>query len=402
MDLPADPVSAAATASSDLEVKDAQLIFAKAWRRLETERGRSNLVFPKEILWLGGAPGAGKGTNTPFIMRQRGITAAPIVMSAILDTPAMRALKDQGRMVGDSEAVDALLEELLDPDYQTGVVVDGFPRTTVQVECVKLLHDRMLELRREFFDTPVGPRFRRPIFRVVVLFVDEATSIARQLHRGREIQARNAERVASGAAAEELRPTDVDEELARGRYRTFTEKTYDALLSLRQYFHYHWINAQAPLAEVEENIEREFQYQSSLELGHDTYEAVQRVPLAADIILHARQELVRRLDHYQHRCHELFAQVVKVLEAEFVPVIRRHAFTGRAPITTQHPVFEQPLAVDMALDVLAERGFHVTYALERVPIPESLDQGTGRIGVLERRLHRFEASFTPPEIRRGH
>jgi hypothetical protein len=39
----------------------------------------------------------------------------------------------------------------------------------------------------------------------------------------------------------------------------------------------------------------------------------------------ARQELVRRLDHYQHRCHELFGQVVRVLEAEFVPVIRRHA-----------------------------------------------------------------------------
>jgi adenylate kinase len=31
-----------------------------------------------------GAPGSGKGTNTPFILRERGITAPPIVMSDLL------------------------------------------------------------------------------------------------------------------------------------------------------------------------------------------------------------------------------------------------------------------------------------------------------------------------------
>jgi hypothetical protein len=31
-----------------------------------------------------GAPGSGKGTNTPFILRERGITAPPIVMSELL------------------------------------------------------------------------------------------------------------------------------------------------------------------------------------------------------------------------------------------------------------------------------------------------------------------------------
>ena len=44
----------------------------------------------------------------------------------------------------------------------------------------------------------------------------------------------------------EERATDFDEALARNRYRVFKEKTYDALVSLKQIFHYHFINAQAP------------------------------------------------------------------------------------------------------------------------------------------------------------
>src|SRR5688572_25031085 len=48
----------------DLEVKDARVIFTAAWEGLEEEVGREHLRFPKEIILLGGAPGAGKGTHT--------------------------------------------------------------------------------------------------------------------------------------------------------------------------------------------------------------------------------------------------------------------------------------------------------------------------------------------------
>ena len=54
-------------APGDLEIKDAHLIFNRVWRDLEIEVGRANLHFPKELILLGGAPGAGKGTNTNFI-----------------------------------------------------------------------------------------------------------------------------------------------------------------------------------------------------------------------------------------------------------------------------------------------------------------------------------------------
>ena len=399
---PADP-GAGRIASPELEIKDAPLIFGQVWNRLVQERGLENMVFPKEIMWLGGAPGSGKGTNTPFILRERGFTAPPIVMSDLLDAPEMRALKDRGQFVGDREVLEVLLRRLLDPVYQTGVVVDGFPRTKVQAEAVKLLHDRIMQLRALYWGTPTGKRFRRPIFRITVLFVGEQTSLERQLSRGREISAHN-ERVRRTGVGEllDLRPTDVDETLARNRYRTFKEQTYEALTSLRRDFHYHFVNADAPLAEVEKSINAEFQYQSSLELGHATHDIIHHIPVASDVTLYARQELVRRLDSYEHAAAPLFKEVAVFIETRMVPVIVRHALAGQCLVKTDSALFGNPTAVDMVLDTLAERGYHVVYEEQRLPVPRSFDVLTGQITCEDRSLHSFEIRFHPPEIRRGH
>lgn len=401
---PSSPDSAASrVASPELEIKDAPLIFGQVWNRLVQERGLENMVFPKEIMWLGGAPGSGKGTNTPFILRERGLTAPPIVVSDLLDTPEMRALKDRGQFVGDREVIEALLRKLLEPEYQTGVVVDGFPRTKVQAEAVKLLHDRMMQLRSSHWGTPMGKRFRRPIFRITVLFVGEQTSVERQLRRGREILAHNERVRRSGVGtALELRPTDVDEALARNRYRTFKEMTYEALTSLRKYFHYHFVNADAPLQDVERSINAEFQYQSSLELGQATFDIIHHIPVASELTLYARQELVRRLDSYEHATAPLFRQAAAFIEQKVMPIIVRHVLAGRCVVKTDHTLFESEVAVDMVLDVLSERGYHAVYQEHRVPVPQTLDTRTGTITCQDRIQHTFEIFFHPPEIRRGH
>ncbi|MGB0743806.1 MAG: hypothetical protein ACPGSB_04705, partial [Opitutales bacterium] len=72
----------------DLEVKDAQIIFNSVWTALEEELGEENLRFPKEIFWLNGAPGAGKGTNTDFIMQYRDLTAPPLQYAMFAVLPA--------------------------------------------------------------------------------------------------------------------------------------------------------------------------------------------------------------------------------------------------------------------------------------------------------------------------
>lgn len=105
-------------------------------------------------------------------------------------------VKREAGLVGDSLVVELLLEKLLQPEYTNGVLVDGFPRTKVQVgpgplpsiltiyellfdnryvqvECIKMLKEKMTQLREEFKGTPRTAYFRRPVFRVAVLFVDE-------------------------------------------------------------------------------------------------------------------------------------------------------------------------------------------------------------------------------------
>jgi len=43
-------------------VADARKIMDGAWSSITNELGEGSLVFPREIFWLNGAPGAGKGT----------------------------------------------------------------------------------------------------------------------------------------------------------------------------------------------------------------------------------------------------------------------------------------------------------------------------------------------------
>ncbi len=365
--LTANPLpSATPTKHSDLEVKDAQLIFQTVWQELEEEIGKENLRFPKEIILLGGAPGAGKGTNTPFILHTRGLTCQPLVVSNLLTSPEAQRIKDAGGMVGDRQVMGILLRKLLDKEYFNGAVLDGFPRTKVQVECLKMLFAKMHQLRREYYTTPLGVFFPQPIFHIMVLFVDEKESIARQLKRGREVYNHNEEvrRTGIGELLEE-RVTDLSEERARNRYRVFKEKTYEALQSLREVFHYHFINAQCPLDEVQRNIIRELQYQSTLELDPRTYDRLRNLPLASEIVLHARQELVRRLDSYEIQHTELFKRVTLLIETKIMPIVRRHSLSGIALVNTEDGVFEDPLALAMVIDVFSERGYHAVIDIQR-------------------------------------
>ena len=394
--------SSIAILNPDLEIKDAQLIFNRVWKGLEKEIGRENLLFPKELILLGGAPGSGKGTNTAFICRVRGITAAPIVISQLLDSPEARMIKAGGGMVGDEEVLRLLLHELLKPQFRDSVVLDGFPRTTVQVECLKMFYDQMIGLRREFSGTAKALHFRQPTFHIMVLFVDEAESIARQLKRGREALARNAEIRQSGVGElEEERNTDFHPELARNRYRTFKEKTYDALVSLKQIFHYHFINAQAPIETVQQNIINELAYQSSLELDPLTYDSLRHIPLADEIVVQARQELVNRLDGYQVECPDRLRSVVDFIQGKMMPIIRRYAVSGRAMINTEDLLFEDPVAIGILIDVFSERGFRASVDIHRQEIPERFDLVTGKIETREKRVYRMMILFDGSKIRRG-
>ncbi len=390
-------------APGDLEVKDAQLIFAAVWDDLLEKHGKDKLRFPREFIWLGGAPGGGKGTNTPFIAKARDITAPPIVISALLTSPQAVAIKNAGKMVGDREVIGLLFEELLKPAYYDGVIIDGFPRTMVQVECLKIFYHAMIELHGEFRNTPLTRFFRKPMFRIALLFVNEEVSVQRQLKRGLEKKEHNRQVRATGVGklAEE-RLTDTDPELCRNRYKTFKDTTYDALQSLRQIFHFHFIDAEGDLQEVQENILKEFTYQSSLELSHDVYELIRNIPVASQLALHARQELVERLEMYEEQHKTLFQSVVKLIEVKMIPIIRAHAISGHVRINFEEEILDDPLALRIMIDVFSERGYHASVDIHRMDVPVRVNPDTWEIISRTKKVYRIEIRYQPSDIRRGH
>jgi len=386
----------------ELEIKDAHVIFETVWEALEEEVGHENLRFPKELILLGGAPGSGKGTHTKFIMRARGLTCPPIVVSQLLTTPEAQRIKDQGQMVGDTEVIGILLRELLKEQYRDGALLDGFPRTPVQVECLKMLVDQIDQLNNEFAETELAIYFRRPIIHAMVLFASEQTSIERQLKRGQEIAAHNRKVEETGIGKiQELRATDLHHERAAQRYRVFKEYTWDALQSLKEIYHYHFINAEGPIKEVEENILKELQYQSSLELDPRTFDRLSPLPLAEEIIVHARQELIKRLDSYELKHRDLFVQIVESIDLKFMPIITRHALSGRANVSSEDEIFNNPLALSMLIDIFSERGYHATVDKRIQEVPERVDLKTGLISSREKIVFRIQIHFEGSSIRRG-
>ena len=384
----------------DLEIKDAQLIFNSVWEDLAEEVGRQNLRFPKELILLGGAPGAGKGTHTRFVMQARGLTCEPIVISDLLDSPEAVRIKDQGGMVGDKEVVMILFRKLLEPQFRDGAIIDGFPRTRVQVECLKMLVHNVNLLHKEFSNTEHAIHFRQPTIHAMVLFVSEKTSIERQLQRGRSALAHNKEAEETGVGQVlPIRETDLGAE-ARRRYQVFKEQTWDALKSLEIY-HYHFVNAEGPIAEVEANILSELQYQSSLELLSRTVDRLRPIPLAEEIVLHARQELVKRLDSYELEHTELFGKIVVLIEEKFLPIIRRHALSGQAYVNTEDPTLHNPLALMMLIDIFSERGFHAVVDKHIQEIPHLFDPVSGKIESREKTVYRVMIHFKGSQIRRG-
>ena len=150
---------------------------------------------------------------------------------------------------------------------------------------------------------------------------------------------------------------------------------------------------------MQANIVSELEYQSSLELDPRTFDRLRGLPLASQIVRHARQDLVRRLDGYVVEQPETFGQVIDFIESKIMPIVVRHAVSGIANINSEDPLFEDPVALAMLIDVFSERGFHATVDVTRVGVPLRVDLTTGEIYSQEKRVFRFSVRFRNPEIR---
>ncbi len=90
-----------------------------------------------------GAPGAGKGTQAKKIAGKYGIphiSTGDIFRANIKNGTELgkkaKTYMDQGLLVPDELTCDLVVDRIQQPDAQKGYVLDGFPRTIPQAECL--------------------------------------------------------------------------------------------------------------------------------------------------------------------------------------------------------------------------------------------------------------------------
>jgi len=123
--------------------------------------------------------------------------------------------------------------------------------------------------------------------------------------------------------------------------------------------------------------------------------------VASEIVVHARQEMVKRLDSYELEYGELFAKVIRFIERKMIPIVLRHAISGVAHINTEDAVLGDPMALAMLIDVFSERGYHAVVDIHRVEVPERVNLSSGAITCVTKKVYRIQIRFQGSEIRRG-
>ena len=98
------------------------------------------------VLILLGPPGAGKGTQARMLEETFGLvqlSTGDLLRAAVAaGTEAGRkakAVMEAGDLVSDEIVIAILRDRLAEPDCAKGVILDGFPRTTVQAEALDAL-----------------------------------------------------------------------------------------------------------------------------------------------------------------------------------------------------------------------------------------------------------------------
>ena len=178
---------------------------------------------------LFGPPGAGKGTQSEFLIQKYGLvhlSTGDLLRAEIKDETPLgveaKEVMDRGELVGD-HIVIGMIRNRIEANHQAaGFIFDGFPRTQAQAEAL----DEMLNSKSE------------PITAMLALEVPEAELITRLLKRGES----------SG------RPDDRNEDVIRNRIAEYEKKTAPLKAYYSAQGKYKGINGVGSIAEITDRL----------------------------------------------------------------------------------------------------------------------------------------------------
>ena len=79
-----------------------------------------------------------------------------------------------------------------------------------------------------------------------------------------------------------------------------------------------------------------------------------------------------------------------MIDNEALPILKRCSLAGHAELKTHNPLFSQsPIAAEMLMDILTDRGFATAYFMDEQVVPSSVDLGTGEIRNRYEYMHHF-------------
>jgi adenylate kinase len=177
---------------------------------------------------LFGPPGAGKGTQSEFLVKEFNlfyISTGDLLRREIAAETRLgleaRSIIASGGLVSDEVIVQVIEKTITEHPEANGFLFDGFPRTYIQ--CY-ILEGLMMKLNTSFNC-------------LTSLEVDEETSVRRLLERGRT----------SGRS-------DDNETVIRNRLREYNEKTLPVLDFYREKGNYQRVNGNQPIEKVTADI----------------------------------------------------------------------------------------------------------------------------------------------------
>ena len=224
-------------------------IYENTISKIRSEFGVQDIVFPKVVVFLNGAPGAGKGTNTLTVMQILGISNKPVEVSSLLTTPECEMLKSDGKLIDDDIVIMQVVHELLKPENSSGIIIDGFPRSPVQAYFLK-------RLVSEFGCNDESDLSK---FVMVTFSVTRQTSIDRQIARGAKALEDNEIARKFGSPEVKVRATDVNPDAAAARYDTYEKYADECRSILDGHITHYEISAEGTREEVTDRIHSTFE-----------------------------------------------------------------------------------------------------------------------------------------------